>query len=175
MRILLALVLVAGCSSSSTPAGGGDLAVPADLTTADDLAEAPCTVSVSGDVTVTESCMRLLCHAMSTPPYDELTLNSGSMISHFAADGGFTARSYAVADLKSFTIDFHSGGKSYQAYKNSNSTVVGTAAITVTNLGPFVSGCAPTEMHGTATATAVEYDPSTGMTGAGSVTVAFAF
>jgi hypothetical protein len=165
VRAIGIFVLLAGCSSSKSG--------PADMTTAPDLSPV-CTINTSGDVTASIACRNFLCHP---PGYEDLDLAGPvDMPWHhaiFDVDGAFALRSYAAADLKTFDVGVRGDtGKSYSAQPTLAGSTVSLTLSHIVEPNDPCSGLA----NGSAQATLVEYDTSTGMpTGSGRVTATITF
>lgn len=129
-----------------------------------------CTMSVSGDVTMNIACRNFLCHP---PGIEDLNVAAEQPSHHgiFDIDGGFAVRSYAGADLRSFDVGILANGFSYGAQpKLAGSSV----ALTITHIVEPNDPCSGVA-EGTAQATLVQYDPSTGAVGNGRLTVTITF
>jgi hypothetical protein len=169
MRIVLLLALLAGCSSSSSTSGASDLAAPPDLTMA-------CMMGATGDATLASDCRVSLCHPTSND-YESISSIGpvAQPIAHllFEVNGVFALRSYVAADLRAFDADVASNGKHYAA----NDALAGSSVTaTITALTAPVTTPCDGIPHGTATATLIEYDQSTGMaTGTGRATMTVSF
>ncbi|MDB4966714.1 MAG: hypothetical protein JWN44_2403 [Myxococcales bacterium] len=166
MRALaLIVVAVVGCSSPGARE-------------APDLAGASCMFASTGASVAAESCAATVCHPVGAGFESVSVTTSATFHGSFDVDGSLAVRSYTVAELRSFDILLDANGKKYAAGKGLSGRVIAgsSAALTIASVTePSGAGCG-SGVHGSATATLVEYDPATGMpTGSGVVGVTLGF
>lgn len=157
MRSLLLLLLVA--------AGCGDTA-PAQMMSA-------CKQTFTGDESASFDCIHSLC----TPTgYSFISLDSTGHVFHLTlSDALFAVGSYADGDLsESSTLSTSSAGKNYEAHAGKMPIPGQSIRLTLTEVKQPVQSCDGV-VHGSLTATLVEYDSATLTAGPGRVNAAITF